>query len=276
MRKGKTLSILALPIILLLSGCINIKPTYTKENIVDSITALCEQEYGIKPRVWLKGETVWIYMPLPRLLNKDFDWDKENSEKINKVMLGVHRVLLSMKPRPQFMVLVASDTEELGIDYYSIAWIPDIVKFQLRLISRDEFSRRHVVRIVEDPKALSDTTGKHLVIEEIRMGDFLAAQIAQRINQKFTLDEKIKDCYEVKEVYGTFQEDTFEIKADIKQIKPLPKGTPDIDIEQEMSRISAYVIKEYDFNDFLMLKLEDPATGVSTSYSRLALRQFLK
>jgi len=276
MRKGKTPSILALPVILLLSGCIIIKPTYTKEKIVDSITVLCEEEYGVEPRVWLKGETVWIYMPLPRLLTEDFDWDKKNMETINKVMLGTSRVLLSMKPRPQFMVLVASDTKELGIDYYSIVWIPDIVKFQLRFISRDEFGRRHVTRIQENPGALADTTGSHIIKEEILMEDFLAAQIAQRINNKFILDEKIKDCYEIKDVYGTFQEDTFEIYADIKQIKPLPEGVTDIDIEEEMSHITAYVIKQYDFKDFLLVKLKNPAAGITTSYSRLALRQFLK
>ena len=275
MRKSKAHPIVTLAFILTLSGCILIKPTYTKEKIVDSITQLCIKEYSIEPRVWLHGETVWIYLPLPRLINKDLDWDKENIEKINKVMLSASRVLLSMKPRPQFLVSIASDTEEYGIDYISIIWIPDIVKYQLNFISRDEFGRRYVTRIQQNPSALSDTTGKHIVKEEITMPDFLAAQIAQRINNKFALDPKNKDYFEVKEVYGLFNEDTFEIYADIKQVKPLPQGVT-LDIQEEIAKIIAYVIKAYDFKDFLLVQIKNPSAGETTSYSRMALSEFLQ
>ncbi len=276
MRKGKTPPILTILIIAMLSGCISIKPTYTKEKIVGSIITLCQKEYNVEPRVWLLGETVWIYLPLSRLITKDFDWDKENAEKINKVMLGTSRVLLSMKPRPQFLALVASDTKEYGIDYISISWIPDIVKFQLQLISRDEFSRRHVTKIKENPRALSDITGEHLEKDEIIMRDFLAVQIAQRVNNRFSLDAKIKDYFQVKDVYGAFKEDTLGIHADIKQSKPLPQGAAAINIQEEINKIIAYVIREYDFKDFLLVEVENPATGETTSYSRLALRQFLR
>jgi len=274
MWKSKSFPIIVILIALLLPGCLSIEPTYNKEKIVECITALCKSEYGVEPRVWLLGESVWIYLPLSRLITKNLDWDKENTEKINKVMIGTSRVLLSMKPRPQFLVFIASDTQEYGLDYVSISWIPDIVKYQLQLISRDEFGRRHVTKIKENLAAIADLNGDHIDKREIKLYDFLAAQIAQRINNKFTLDAKIKDCFEVKDVYGIFQEDTFEIHADIKQTKPLPQGT--INIQEEMNKIIAYVIKEYDFKDFLLVKIENPATGETTSYSRLALRQFLR
>ena len=274
MWKNKSFPIIAILIALLLPGCLSIEPTYNKEKIVEAITALCKSEYSVEPRVWLLGESVWIYLPLSRLITKSLDWDKENTEKINKVMIGTSRVLLSMKPRPQFLVFIASDTQEYGLDYVSISWIPDIVKYQLQLISRDEFGRRHVTKIKENLAAIADLNGDHIDKKEIKLPDFLAAQIGQRINNKFTLDAKIKDCFEVKDVYGIFQEDTFEIHADIKQTKPLPQGT--INIQEEMNKIIAYVIREYDFKDFLLVKIENPATGETTSYSRLALRQFLK
>jgi len=274
MWKSKSFSIAVILIALLLSGCLSIEPTYNKEKLVESITVLCKSEYSVEPRVWLLGECVWIYLPLSRLITKDLDWDKENTEKINKVMMGTSRVLLSMKPRPQFLVFIASDTEEYGLDYISISWIPDIVKYQLQFISRDEFGRRHVTKIKENSAAIGDLNGDHIDKKEIKLPDFLAAQIAQRINNKFTLDPKLKGYFEVKDAYGIFQEDTFLIHADVKQTKPLPQGS--IDIQEEMNKIIAYVIREYDFKDFLLVKIENPATGENTSYSRLALRQFLR
>jgi len=273
MRQRKTLILPVILISLFISGCNFLEPTYTKEKIVDSIINICKEEYDAQPHVWLLGETVWIYLPMPRLVTKDLAWDSETMNKIGKVTMGASRVLLSMKPRPQFLVLVASDTTELGIDYITISWIPDIVKFQLELISRDEFLRRHVIRVKDNTVAIGDTAGRHIIKDEIKLQDFLAAQIAQRINNKFSQEEPFKGHFETKDYYGIFEGDTFKIYAYIKQTEPLPQGP--IDIQREMNKVIAYVIREYDFKDFLLAEAENTATGDRTAFSRLALRQFL-
>lgn len=276
MWKSKTQSrlilILILAATLFASSCQPIKPTYTKEKIVESITSLCQEEYNIEPKVWLLGETVWIYIPLPHLITKEVKWDKEVAEKINKVIMGASRVLLSMKPRPQFMVVVASDTQEYGIDYTMITWIPDIVKFQLQFISRDEFARRNVIKIEENAKALFDTEGNHIKKKEIRMGDFLAGQIAQRIYTKFGLDPKFKDYFKVENSNAIFEEETFRINASIKQIKTPPQGS--IDIQKEIIKIIAYVIREYDFKDFLLVEVKNSVSNEKSIFSRAALMEF--
>lgn len=273
MRKRKTPTALALLSCLLLSGCLSIEPTYTKEKIVEHITTLCQKEYQVAPRVWLLGETVWVYIPLPRLISKDIQWDKEMLDRINKVMMGASRVLLSMKPRPQFLVMVASDTQEYGIDYTAITWIPDIVKFQLEFISRDEFSRRNIIQIKENISAISDTEGNHIEKKEIKMPDFLAEQIAQRIRLKFMQEPEFKDYFKLTSASAVFVGDTFKINTDITQIKTPPKP---IDIQREILKIVAYVIKEYDFKDFLLAEVENVASGEKSLFSRLALKKFLK
>jgi len=275
MWKGKPQIILtALTLLIFLSGCIVIKPTYTKENLVESITELCKKEYGVEPKVSLVGETVWVYLGLTRLITEDIQWDKEMGEKIGNVVLGTNRVLLSMKPRPQFMVVVASDIKERGIDYSIKTWIPDIVKYQLQFISRDEFSQRNVIMIKENADAMSDIEGKHIDRQDIRMGDFLAEQIAQRIHTKFSLDPKYKDYFQAQDIGALFSEGTFKIYVNIKQNDATAK--PPIHITKEITNIIVYVLKEYEFNDFKWVEIENSATGEQVTYNRQALKTFLK
>ena len=164
MRKIKNLpaTIFALFAVLFLPGCKPNQPTYTKEKTVESIISLCQREYKIEPKVWLSGDTIWIYISLPGLFKKDLQLDKDASKKINDVIFSASRVVLSMKPRPLFMSIVASDTEEYGLDYTMTIWIMDIVKAQFQVISRDDFFQRIVNKLTESSEAYFDTEGKHI------------------------------------------------------------------------------------------------------------------
>ena len=39
----------------LLAGCVNVKPTFTKELAAESIVELCRKEYNIDVKAWLVG-----------------------------------------------------------------------------------------------------------------------------------------------------------------------------------------------------------------------------
>ncbi|MFA4842262.1 MAG: hypothetical protein WC658_00280 [Candidatus Omnitrophota bacterium] len=273
MRKNKTPPLILLSCCLLFSGCFSFEPTYSKEKIEEQIVTLCKTEYNIEPRVWLVGETVWIYMPFAHIITKDIQLDKDFLEKLNKVMMGSSRVLLSMKPRPQFMAMVASDIKEYGLDYIMLTWIPDIVKYQMEFISRDEFSRRTVVKAKENILAINDSAGEHIEKTDIKMGDFLAEQIAQRIRAKFQ-DLKLKDYFSVERVSCEFKDYDFKLSYDIKKTKPLKNG--EIDIQKEILKLIAYVIKEYEFKDFLVAQLQDLETKGLSTFNRMSIKQYLK
>lgn len=273
MRKSKAQTCLIVGLsIIFISGCFFIEPTYTKEKIAESIILLCKKEYNIAPKVWLMGETVQIYLPLPRLFSKDISWDKEIMESISKVMMASSRVVLSMKPRPQFMAMVASDTEEYGIDYTLINWIPDIVKFQFQIISRDEFFRRTVIKIEQNPLVLHDNEGLHIAKKEIHIEDFLAQQVKQRINLRFTAPDT-KDYFKARKVTVLFTGKIFKIYVQIKQIKKLPKNKT-LDIQKEIAKILAYVTKEYETKEFLAAEIKNFATGEVSEFTRSDLKKF--
>jgi hypothetical protein len=267
--------LLTLAALLLLGGCFSFNPTYSKEKIEEHIVTLCKSEYNLQPKVWLVGETVWIYIPFPSLITKDLQFNKDSIEKINKVIVASSRVVLSMKPRPRFMAVVATDTKEYGIDYTIITWIPDIVKYQLELISRDEYARRTVVRIKENIFALNDTDGAHLQKTDINMGEFLAELMNQNLRLKFASDAKAPAVFEPNQISAAYQDYFFDLKVNIAQKNTLP-GKEKRDIQRETLEVVAYLIKEYEFKDFLLVRFEDSASGQKASFSRLALRDYLK
>lgn len=275
MRKGKPcLIILSACFIFIFTGCHPQKSTYTKEKVVDSIISLCQREYNVDPQAWLVGDTLWVYMPLAHLITKDIQWDKTMLDKVNKVMMGASRVILSMKPRPQFMVVVASDVSEVGIDYITTFYITDIVKFQLQAISRDDFFRRHVTKIEQNPKSLGDLKGEHLEKKEIAIEDFVIAQIVQRIHSKFAEDPSLKDYYEVEDIRALLDSDAIRVSTQIKEKSVL--DAPNIDIQKEIAKIVLYVTKLYNMENFLLVEIENAATGEKNLFSRYSLENLIK
>ncbi|RKY33296.1 MAG: hypothetical protein DRP74_00235 [Candidatus Omnitrophota bacterium] len=275
MRKRKTApAIIPILIAVFLSGCLKIEPTYTKEKIVDSVISLCLTEYNIEPKVWLLEDTLWIYIPVSSLITSNLQLDQETFIAINKVMLGASRVVLSMKPRPQFIVVVASDTQQYGLDYMITTWIPDIVKYQLQLISRDEFGRRNLIEISEDAKALGDEEGRHLEKKDINFWEFLSLQISQRIRFKFTLDPKYQDYFKLGEINSEISGNTFRIKAYIEKIKALPDDK--INVQKEIAKIVFEVIKAYEIKDYLLIDIENTATGKKALFTKSELVKLLR
>ncbi|MFA5090651.1 MAG: hypothetical protein WC510_06465 [Candidatus Omnitrophota bacterium] len=276
MRKSPACLFLTLTPCLLaffLCGCQPIKPTYTKEDITASVISLCKKEYQVEPKVWLRGETVWIYLSLPNLITKELQVEKTTAEKINKVIMGASRVILSMNPRPQFIAIVASDTQEYGIDYTIINWIPDIVKYQLQFISRDEFFHRTLIKTKQNFYALYDDEGEHIEKTDIALKDFLAEQIMQRTQLMFLLEPEYKGDFKVKKIQAGWKETTLSINADITQVKgSLPKQ---FNIRREIAKIAAYTFKAYDFKDFLAVEITNTDGEKESVFTRIDLKRLL-
>lgn len=252
-------------ILIAASGCKPIAPTYTKENFVSSIKKICKEEFGIDDvKAWLTGETAWIYTPQNKLIDKDLKFDKEITEKINKVALSVSRVLLSMKPRPKFYVIVASDIKDLGADLINVGSVDDIVRYQFEFISRGEFGKRNVYDAYLSPSAMSDTEGKHITPYDIKMEDFLSLQIAQRINLKFKEDD-----VEIKGLECFFKDGTFNLQYE----KVGAEKKSDFDANKEILKIVFFVLKNYSFNDYSFVKISDLESGERTILGRNALEQ---
>ncbi len=262
--------LLSLP--LLLSSCLDIEPTYQRKNIDSSIKKICKEEYNLEVEVDEIGDTIWIYAPFRSLINEKGNLDKKVTEKIGDIMLSLQRVILSMDRPPKFYVFIASDIEKIGADLILIGFIPDIVKFQLRFISRDEFFQRRYLSFRVNPKALRDKKGLHIRKFNLDLEHFTALIIQQKIKNTFSSPE-LSPYFEIKKLGVEFnsQSRDFNILIDIerKEYQPnLPKP-----FEEALKIAQYYICKVYELRDFYSLKIEDLNSGKIKILNRKALEE---
>jgi hypothetical protein len=247
---------------ILLSGCSEkIEPTYKEEDIPYIIKKICKEEYSLDVSTQRAHNTLWIYAAMDKILNKDYGLkedkilDEEIMDKMRNIITTIGRVLISSDNTPEFFAFMASDIK-LGIDYTMIGNVLDIKKTYADFIPWPEANRRFVIKFKASPEAIGDTTGVHFIPYEIKMGDFLSQQIAQRIGARFQ-SEELKGFFKVDKSEGKFEDGVFSFEYSISQIA---KPKKEIDIKNEMLDIIAYCLKTYEFTDFSGISLTDALT----------------
>jgi len=260
-----SLKILAKPALLLvsllsicLSGCKPITPTYKERDIPRIIKTICKDEYNLEVTTQRTHNTLWIYAPLNKILNKDYGikedkiFDEEVMDKIRNIITTVGRVLISSDNTPEFFAFLASDIK-LGIDYTMIGDVLDIKKSYADFIPWTEANRRYVIKFKVAPEAVGDSTGFHFSPYDIKMEDFLAEQIAQRVGAHFQ-DEELKNYFKVEKSEGTFSDGVFSFEYSITQTA---KPNKPVDIKNDILNIAAYCLKTYGFKNFSGVTLTD-------------------
>jgi hypothetical protein len=264
---------LAVPLLTILNGCQNqIESTYKEEDIPYLVKDICRNEYSLEVTTKRTANTLWIYAPLDKIMHKDYGikedkiFDEEMSEKLRQILMTIGRVLISCDNTPEFFALVASDIK-IGLDYIIIGNILDMKKSFAGFLPWTEANRRYVIGFKIAPETIGDTEGKHLKFYDIKLGDFLAEQIAQRINVQFQHEGRNK-YFKVKKSQGAFRDDKFIFEYDIEQIAGTEQKT---DIKKEILETIGYLLKSYEFKDFLVIEINDLASNDKLVLSRVAI-----
>lgn len=258
-------------------GCLSpLEPTYKEKEIPYHIKKICQEEYNLDVITKTSGNTLWIYAPLPRIMHKDFQVNKEvalDEEMVNKlrnILTTIGRVIVNADKVPEFYALVVSDITDIGLDYVLIGYVTDIKKSYARFIPWTETNRRYVIQLISNPGALGDTKGEHIVASDIDLRDFLAVQISQRISARFREDD-LKSYFKVENSQGRFKDNTFSFQYAIKEVSEPDKK---IDVKNEILSIVSYVIQTYEFKDFLMVEITDLLNQDKWVLSKASLRDF--
>ncbi len=271
----------------LLLGCaVPSEPTYSVENLSQSLEKILQEEYHIPIVSKLTGQTLWIYLPveeeifiesdnpqeyaklfevkstegilkeeildvsyniqeIPEAKEKqDKKFNPEVSDKINKVLRSVRRVLFSLKHDsngPKFFVIATSDIKN-GIDIINITYIDDLRKAFYEIISWTEYQHRSVEDIKLSPESIGDKEGKHIEFRDIDFKEFLVEQIQQRVRSKFSRPEVKKDA----------------------------------DIDKEVLKTIRNVLEIYKVDDFLLVSLKNTHTGNKITLSKAAILEEAK
>jgi len=136
---------------------------------------------------------------------------------------------------PEFFGMVFADVKR-GVAMKSISYFKDM---QMALsnppaIPNEEYSKRYVYEIVGDEALIGNRTGTQLQLEEIKLADFLAMQIENRIKNKF--------------VQSSFP--------------------PTNEAKNEIWNIVAETLRLYNFKDFTNIKLIDLKNQTESLYNK--------
>ncbi len=85
---------------------------------------------------------------------------------------------------PQFFVVTIANIER-GVKLEFTFTLDDFKKQAIGYLPYEEFSQRMIYEMSGDESMINDKTGEHLNVHEIDLSDFLAKQIANRINFKY-------------------------------------------------------------------------------------------
>lgn len=250
-----------------------IPPTYKEKEIPNFIKKICKEEYNLNVTTRVVGNTLWVYAPIPRIIDKDYTitkekfFDDEMNDKLRKIMTSIGRVLISSDRAPEFYCLVISDIEERGLDYTLIGNVMDVKKSYAGFIPWAETNRRYVRKLENAPLAIGDTEGTHIKPYDINLPEFLAYQISQRIEDRFREDD-LKYLYQINAIRAHFTPTTLVINADIKKQEMRIITSQNDYLTKEALKIVASVIKAYDFRDFTNVEINDSQNGKSTIVNR--------
>jgi len=247
---------------LALSSCsINLEPTYKEREIPSIIKKICRENYGLRVNTERVGNTLWVYAPVEKMLHDEYGlkgngyFDEGAKKKIRDIDFTITRLILSSDNIPEFVVFVVSDIN-LGIDYTTISATLDTKKYYSDFLTVSEIDKRRVVRLKSAPEAIQDETGFHILKTGIKLPDFLAEQIAQRINSHF-YSEGMEKFLKVENVEGKFKDGIFYFEYSIVKTA-LPKER--VSIRSSILKIIAYCIDAYEFKNFKGAALKDVRT----------------
>jgi hypothetical protein len=144
---------------------------------------------------------------------------------------------------PVFFVFVIADIQR-GIEAETIVYHPDIQKILSPVVPMpaEESSRRYLVDIRGDNAIINDAKGKHLDYQDLTLAEFLAEQIVNRVNFRYTR--------------SSFP----------------PSGLPADTILSEAVK----TLDLYKFTDYSGVRLHNLATGAEDEWGREDLKEYRK
>lgn len=156
-----------------------------------------------------------------------------------QILTGVSRAYFEPADAPHFFVVVIADVKN-GVEMENIFYLEDLKRYMaFGSLPQEEFLKRSIYEARGKMEWIGDTEGRHLAYTDIAMPDFLAKQMATRINFKY-------------------QNSSFP---------------PSDDSRQELLQIAAQTLSSYAFTDFTTLRLHDLATDTFETISPEQLKR---
>ena len=149
-----SLAIVSAALICSTIGCGSSRPTYPKEHLADSLQDLLSKDH-VHAAVRFIDHTVAVQFDYPNALLQDgphqFGIGPSFDEAIRKVLLPIHRVLLSSDAQVRFYVLLLSDPKIPGAYLTMVRYVDDVRRANANMLDTPEMFAR---TIFEDRKSV--------------------------------------------------------------------------------------------------------------------------
>lgn len=167
---------------LLLSGCVS-NYTYPADKVPESIETLCRDEYKLNVTARVVGKTVGALLYVDELIDTKGQIPKDVHESMGRVLQVVARVALSTELPLDFCSIVIRDkksTNELTITRS----LDDTRRGNAEALGVEESINR---TLFGQGRYAKDAVGNSpFILKEVRLENFLADQIVQRIRYSFS------------------------------------------------------------------------------------------
>jgi len=296
------------------TGCV---PTYPKEKLPEMIKEVFRIEYKMDVDVSVEGNTLGIFYPMQGLMDVNFGISKESWDKISNLILVASRVILSTDADIKFYCVITQDEKLPELQVIIIKYVEDVKMGMYQSISRDESYKRTLFSVNLTPQARKERTVEkifdklgleekaretvldeffrspptklsdigywrnHFYLKDITLGEFLAAEIANRIKIDFREGKELPKLFAYKYSEGFYTSGKngkyFLVQFNIEDIK----GSVDAKElhrrkVKEIIRISNEVVDGYDFHDFHYMELDDQLASVRLRTSKEKIYDFNK
>ena len=259
----------------LVFGCSSsTEPTYTKENIVDSIQDICRKEHNIEVEARLVGRTLWVYLPLENLFSVS-----EKPEKFTQKFVieqnqgqfseGTLKVGYLIKPIPTKEELNNFGYDKAASDkFYKVLRVLRRIVFSTK--HSDENAPRFFVLVMADIKngIMIQQVFYYLDLKKVSYNFISAEEFSHRSLQDSEKSPQIiGDRQGLSLDYRDITMEEFIIKQiqrriDLKFQKPEVNQSADVD--KEILKIVSNTLKIYEFKDFNAAQLYNQLTEDKT------------
>ena len=256
-----TIACLACAVLLMTSGC-DSGPTYPKARLADSLQQVFHED-RLGTSVRFVDHTIAVHLDYPDALSQgggSIGIGPAFDEASRKVLVDIHRVLLSTDAKVDFYVLLLSDPKTPGAYLTIVRYLDDVRRANANMLDTPEMLARTIFELNFLPRRT--LTLEQYVPRDIKIGEFLSWQLARRIQRALTEQAQTFGAIEVGRCGGEFRDGEFVFTLNVA---PMNEGALDDATMQRMFQAStnviAKVLSSYRFESFNSVRLIHLLTG---------------
>ncbi|GEM_PF-1098835 len=236
----------------LLTGC-GPKYTYPANSVPKSIEDIDRKEYKIESTARVVGKTVGVLCYVDSITDAKGQIPKDFFETMGKAMGVIVRVSLASDLPVDFCTVIMRDRKNSN-ELVITRSLDDVRRVEAYVISLEEASNRQVISQGK-PNPEIENSG-NFVLKEVKLPNFLADQIVQRIRFSFSKEPRQEEIpHNTILVDGLFDNEPSERSFRFSMISIKTEDPKKIILS--IFKIINDVLKSYSFNEFDKIEVQD-------------------